>query len=189
MSAQFIAVPAFDLIVFGGTGDLAMRKILPGLYHRHCDGQLPPESRIIGAARSALDRDAFVARVREALKQFVAAADLDAARVDSYLRRIDYVAVDVTADAGWSALAGRLAETAERVRVFYLATAPNLFGPIVAARRQRPADAAGPPGAGEAAGPRPRLVARDQRRGRRGVRRSIRSTASTTISARRRCRT
>ncbi|HEX6094154.1 MAG TPA: glucose-6-phosphate dehydrogenase, partial [Dongiaceae bacterium] len=130
MSAQFIAVPAFDLIVFGGTGDLAMRKILPGLYHRHCDGQLPPESRIIGAARSALSRDAFVARVREALAQFVAAADLDAARVDSYLRRIDYVAVDVTADAGWSALARRLAETAERVRVFYLATAPNLFGPI-----------------------------------------------------------
>jgi glucose-6-phosphate 1-dehydrogenase len=130
VSAQFIAVPAFDLIVFGGTGDLAMRKILPGLYHRHCDGQLPPESRIIGAARSALDRDAFVARVRDALTQFVAAADLDAARVDSYLRRIDYVAVDVTADAGWSALAGRLAETAERVRVFYLATAPNLFGPI-----------------------------------------------------------
>ena len=130
MSAQFIAVPAFDLVVFGGTGDLAMRKILPGLYHRHCDGQLPPESRIIGAARSALNRDAFVARVREALTQFVAAADLDAARVDSYLRRIDYVAVDVTADAGWSALAERLADTAERVRVFYLATAPNLFGPI-----------------------------------------------------------
>jgi glucose-6-phosphate 1-dehydrogenase len=101
VSAQFIAVPAFDLIVFGGTGDLAMRKILPGLYHRHCDGQLPPESRIIGTARSTLNRDAFVARVCEALHQFVAAGDLDPARVDSYLRRIDYVSPLMPAGRRW----------------------------------------------------------------------------------------
>jgi glucose-6-phosphate 1-dehydrogenase len=130
VSVQFIAVPAFDLIVFGGTGDLAMRKILPGLYHRHCDGQLPPESRILGAARSNLTRDAYIARVREALKQFVGAVGPDDAQVDSYLRRIDYVPVDVTADSGWQALAGHLSGAAERVRAFYLATAPNLFGPI-----------------------------------------------------------
>ena len=130
MSVQFIAVPAFDLIVFGGTGDLAMRKILPGLYHRHCDGQLPPESRIIGAARSTLTRDAYIARVREALQQFVGASGLDDAQAESYLRRIDYVAVDVTADSGWDSLSALLSATADRVRAFYLATAPNLFGPI-----------------------------------------------------------
>src|SRR5262245_1020203 len=107
-----------------------MRKILPGLYHRHCDGQLLPESRIIGAARSNLTRDAYIGKVRESLQQFVGSLGLNAAQVDSYLRRIDYVAVDVTADSGWEALSARLSGAAERVRAFYLATAPNLFGPI-----------------------------------------------------------
>ena len=54
MTAQFIPVDPFDLVVFGGTGDLAMRKLLPGLYNRDTDGQLTPESRVIGAARSDL---------------------------------------------------------------------------------------------------------------------------------------
>ena len=130
MSAQFIAVEAFDLVVFGGTGDLAMRKILPGLYHRHVDRQLPPESRIIGAARSALARDAYVARVAESLRKFVAATDLDEACVTSFLLRLDYVSIDVTGDTGWDAIAKRLAEAPDRIRVFYLATAPDLFGPI-----------------------------------------------------------
>ena len=49
MIAKFIPVEPFDLVVFGGTGDLTKRKILPALYHRDCDGQLPAEARIFGA--------------------------------------------------------------------------------------------------------------------------------------------
>ena len=71
MTAQFIPVEPFDLVVFGGTGDLAMRKLLPGLYHRDSDGQLTPESRIIGAARSDLTREAYLVHVEAALTQFV----------------------------------------------------------------------------------------------------------------------
>ena len=47
--AQLLPVDEFDLIIFGGTGDLAMRKLLPALYHRDGDGQVTPESRIIVA--------------------------------------------------------------------------------------------------------------------------------------------
>ena len=47
MSAKIIPVAAFDLVVFGGTGDLTLRKLLPALYHRFRDGQLPDECRII----------------------------------------------------------------------------------------------------------------------------------------------
>ncbi len=57
MNAKFIPVDPFDLVVFGGTGDLAMRRLLPGLYHRDLDGQLDPKCRIIAAARSELDRE------------------------------------------------------------------------------------------------------------------------------------
>src|SRR5213075_557088 len=57
--------PSFDLIIFGGTGDLAMRKLLPALYFRNRDGDLHPDSRIIGVARQDLSREEFVAHVKD----------------------------------------------------------------------------------------------------------------------------
>ena len=51
MATKVIPVDHFDLVVFGGTGDLARRKILPGLYRRYVAGQIPEPSRIIRAAR------------------------------------------------------------------------------------------------------------------------------------------
>ena len=66
MVSRVIPVDAFDLVIFGGTGDLARRKILPGLFRRYCAGQMPANSRIFGAARSDLDGDgyrAFVAKL------------------------------------------------------------------------------------------------------------------------------
>ena len=60
MAPRVIPVDPFDLVIFGGTGDLARRKILPGLYRRFVAGQMPAESRIIGAARADLD-DAIAA--------------------------------------------------------------------------------------------------------------------------------
>ena len=55
MIARIIAVDPFDLVVFGGTGDLALRKLLPGLYYRDHDRQLGPESRIIAVARRRIE--------------------------------------------------------------------------------------------------------------------------------------
>ncbi|MEL6793273.1 MAG: glucose-6-phosphate dehydrogenase, partial [Pseudomonadota bacterium] len=49
MVAKTVPVPPFDLIVFGGTGDLARRKLIPGLFHRFASGQAPEGARIIGA--------------------------------------------------------------------------------------------------------------------------------------------
>jgi glucose-6-phosphate 1-dehydrogenase len=129
VTAQFIAVEPFDLVVFGGTGDLAMRKLLPGLYHRDSDGQLPPEARIFGAARATVSRDAYVNQVRAALEQFVGNG-LDPAVLQRFMRRLDYVEVDALGSTGWNELAKRLGEAPSRIRVCYLATAPNLFGPI-----------------------------------------------------------
>ena len=56
---------AFDLVLFGGTGDLAMRKLLPALFRRHLAGQIPASSRVLGVARGALTREAYVAQVRK----------------------------------------------------------------------------------------------------------------------------
>jgi glucose-6-phosphate 1-dehydrogenase len=56
--AKLVPVETFDLIIFGGTGDLAMRKLLPALYHRDCDDQITNDSRIIAVSRSAMARQA-----------------------------------------------------------------------------------------------------------------------------------
>ena len=125
MTATFIPVDPFDLVVFGGTGDLAMRKILPGLYQRDLDGQLPAESRIVGAARTEIDRDGYVAQAEKALRRFVEPERLHEEKLASFLARLDYLPLDATRESGWLDLAGKLGDAPDRIRVFYLATAPD----------------------------------------------------------------
>ena len=129
MAAKIIPVATFDCVVFGATGDLTLRKLLPALYWRFRDGQMPEDSRIIGAARSQLDDDGFRERAAAALKEHVDPASLEAAMVQRFLARLSYAQLDaVRADGGWEALSGRLDPA--RIRVFYLAVAPRLYGPI-----------------------------------------------------------
>ena len=71
--AKIIPVETFDCVVFGATGDLTLRKLLPALYYRCHDGQVPEDSRIIGVARSDLDDKAYRDRAAAALKDHVAA--------------------------------------------------------------------------------------------------------------------
>jgi len=129
MTSQIIKVEPFDVIVFGGTGDLAYRKLFPALFHRDKDGQFKDPTRIIGVSRRVLEPDAYRQGVRDALAKFGGAGALDIVQVDRFLQRIHYVAVDATGDAGWDNLRTLLGAD-ERVRAFYLATGPDLFGPI-----------------------------------------------------------
>jgi glucose-6-phosphate 1-dehydrogenase len=127
--AKVIPVDTFDCVVFGATGDLTLRKLLPALYYRCRDGQVPQDSRIIGAARSDLDDNAFRERATAALKDHVDKKDLDPEVMRQFLDRVHYVRIDATAaKADWSALKALL--DPKRVRVFYLATAPDLYGAI-----------------------------------------------------------
>ncbi len=132
MTYRLIPVPTFDYVVFGATGDLARRKLMPALYHRLRDGQVQDGSRIIGVSRRELSDDEYRAMVREALDQFLPAEDKDAATIDRFLGMVFYVAADVSADTGWDRLAKLLEEGADRVRAFYLAVGPDLFAEICA---------------------------------------------------------
>ena len=126
---KIIPVATFDCVVFGATGDLTLRKLLPALYYRFRDGQMPPDSHVIAAARSDLDDEAYRKRASKALREHVAREDLDSDTADRFCRRVSYVRLDATdAKADWHVLADIL--DAERVRVFYLATSPDLYGPI-----------------------------------------------------------
>ncbi len=122
-------VGLFDCVVFGATGDLTLRKLLPALYYRFRDGQVPDGARIIGVARSALSDDDYRQRASAALEQHVAPNDLDRAVLERFLAGVSYVSLDVTdAAADWTRLGSRL--DPDRVRVFYLATSPDLYGPV-----------------------------------------------------------
>ncbi len=137
MVARVTPVDPFDLVIFGGTGDLARRRILPGLYRRFRDGHLPGDTRIVGAARSRLDSAAWRAETARALEAALPAPLLDAETRAAFLQRLSYVPLDVASPGrpsdtpdGWAALRARLHPG--RVQAFHLSVAPDLFGPLAA---------------------------------------------------------
>jgi glucose-6-phosphate 1-dehydrogenase len=127
---KIIPVAPFDFIVFGGTGDLAMRKLLPSLYCRDRDRQLTADSRIILASRAELDDAEIRARVEEALHTHLPDGVFTEAVWKRFAGRLISISLDAVAKRGWDELGAALTGRAEIVRVFYLATAPDLFGRI-----------------------------------------------------------
>jgi glucose-6-phosphate 1-dehydrogenase len=125
-------IEPFDYVVFGGTGDLAFRKLLPALFSRDRDGQLPPTSRIIAVSRADLTDETYQERTLKALAEFVDARDLDETTVARFRARLHFVPIDVRGEKGWDQLVELLNTEPRKIRVFYLATAPDLFGPISA---------------------------------------------------------
>ena len=130
MISRLFQVEPFTLVVFGATGDLARRKILPALFHRDAAGQLPPTARILAVSRRSMSRADYQAYASTALADHVSASAIEPEMLARFLDRIDYVAADARDDAGWPVLADRLRETPDDVKVFYLATSPDLFVPI-----------------------------------------------------------
>jgi glucose-6-phosphate 1-dehydrogenase len=128
--AQLVPVETFDLIIFGGTGDLAKRKLLPAMYHRARDGQISDSSRIVAVSRSELTREEFCQQVNDALQKNLKQGEYDAEQWVNFESRLEYVQSDALDPANWQPLCSLLAGKEDRIRVIYLATAPKLFGPI-----------------------------------------------------------
>ncbi|HEX6012145.1 MAG TPA: glucose-6-phosphate dehydrogenase, partial [Geminicoccaceae bacterium] len=129
MTAQIIPVPVFDLVVFGATGDLGFRKLMPALYWRERDQQMPEGSRIVAVARTGQTTADYVAQVEAACRRHVDGG-FDEGVFARLAQRITYVPLDVAQRERWDALAPALVGGEDRPRLFYLATSPDLFGPI-----------------------------------------------------------
>ena len=130
MVSRIISVEAFDLVVFGGTGDLAHRKLFPALFQRDSDGQFTEPTRIISLARREMSEEKFRESVAASLRVFVGKEATASPVFKRFIERIQHLSVDVTGEKGWRELAEKLEGGEERVRAFYLATSPELFGPI-----------------------------------------------------------
>ena len=120
-----------DFTVFGGTGNLALGKLLPALYQSDLEGHLPDDTRIIGVSLSDLDDDSYRALVHDALVEHV--GDVEDETAERLLARLHHVRLDIDEPADWHTLYGLLKDRPDAdstVRVYYLAVAPTLFGPI-----------------------------------------------------------
>ncbi|MCH2143616.1 MAG: glucose-6-phosphate dehydrogenase [Phycisphaerales bacterium] len=122
------------LVIFGASGDLTRRKLIPAMYEMHCAGLLPPEACVLGTARRPKTDDAW----REELESWVRehANGFDEAEWRSFASRIHYHACDATDQDSYPALLARIsglaAENGCRDNVlFFLSVAPNLYEPIV----------------------------------------------------------
>lgn len=120
---------ADHLLLFGATGDLSQRMLLPSLCALHSDDLLDPDLRIIGTARSEMDDAGFRDFARKALETHLPAERRGG--MADFLNRLSYQALDATTLEGYEALASHVRPDAKGLAIF-LSTAPSLFGPTIA---------------------------------------------------------
>ncbi len=99
------SLPAFDLVLFGGTGDLALRKLLPALYRREMAGQLRADSRIVGVARSEMTREDYLAQVEASCRSHLG-DEFDEKHWQQFSQLVGYCKVDANVDADFVVAAG-----------------------------------------------------------------------------------
>jgi len=127
---QTALVPDSDYVIFGGTGDLALRKIFPALFWRFCDGQLTSKVRLIAVARNSIPLDVFLDRLRpfceEALNSYENAETYWA----RFAELLTIMPIDIATGEGGAELAQHIGDKKDDARptIFYLAVAPALFG-------------------------------------------------------------
>ena len=125
------------LVLFGATGDLSHRKVMPAMYHLWRTNLLPHEFLVLAVGRRPYGNDVFVSEVRASLEEYSRVLPIDEDAWGSFSERIRYHRCDFADPGGFDILASRLDELDEEQgtrgnRLFYLATQPSQFAEIVA---------------------------------------------------------
>ncbi len=118
-------------VILGATGDLAQRMLFPSLFFLDADGLLPDRVRILGSARAAREREAFLEEMRASIDERARPAEVDPAAWQRFAARVDYCRADAATAEGAQAL--KAAMGGAELPVFYLALSPSLFAPVCAA--------------------------------------------------------
>lgn len=120
-----------NFVVFGGTGDLALKKLLPALYYLDRDGHLPPGLRIVGAARQGMDDDAYIAMVEKGIVANTPAPHYEQSVWATFKQRLSYVALDSSRPDSFDRLRQVLGDRFEQqMTIYYLSVPPDLYGEI-----------------------------------------------------------
>jgi glucose-6-phosphate 1-dehydrogenase len=119
-----------DLVIFGGTGDLSTRKLLPALFQLHRHGLADDLQRIIATGRGVMDTEAFRLEAQQNLREFLPAQHWDDAIWSVFCDKLHYVKVDADVGKDYAELGGLLDSAHQAIRLYYLATLPSLYGMI-----------------------------------------------------------
>jgi glucose-6-phosphate 1-dehydrogenase len=122
--------PVGKLLLFGATGDLAQRMLLPSLYGLHADGLLPEGLTITGTARSEHSDESYKTFAKAALDKFLPDDRKDEKAAKTFLDRLQYQALDAADKAHYKDLAAKVGDVAGGLAIF-LSTAPSLFEPVI----------------------------------------------------------
>ena len=118
---------AFDLVFFGGTGDLVWRKLMPALFQAYRHGSLPEGGRIIGVGRDDLSDEQYRQQIQTRFEQVEGEKRPNSEEFARFAALLCYVRMDLSKPEAYAALAARLAERETDHVVMYLSTAPSLF--------------------------------------------------------------
>ena len=124
------------IVIFGASGDLTSRKLVPALYTLERAGSLPADTRIVGFSRTPMTDEAWRAGLRESTAKHCDCGPVDDASWKQFASRIHYQAGDIGKPEDFATLDRRLTVLeagADATRVYYLATAPQFYEPIVTA--------------------------------------------------------
>jgi glucose-6-phosphate 1-dehydrogenase len=135
MSVATTRSPARVMVLFGASGDLAERMLLPSLFGLHHDALLPQGFVLIGTARSEFSDEGFREQVRQSLLRRCPETAADSALVESFLQRVVYLRASIDNPAEMTALAElirskRQSGDSKADVLFHLSTAPKFYGPI-----------------------------------------------------------
>lgn len=128
--------PPLSLVIFGASGDLTRRKLVPALYDLWIDGLLNPDTEILGVARRLKSHQEFREELSEGIRTHSRSGVHDEARFQSFLSKVFYQATDFEDPSGYDTLRSFLSSV-DRVKktkgniLFYLATPPSYFIPII----------------------------------------------------------
>jgi len=129
------AVDPCSIVIFGASGDLTARKLIPAFYHLHLEKQMPPDFRIIGFARREKTDASWRDELRQDLEQFSRTKPVDEKVWQDFSQHIFYCQGDITDAAAYEKLEKQLtsfgSEPLRRNILFYLATMPSQFGEVI----------------------------------------------------------
>lgn len=128
------SLPAFVMVIFGASGDLTKRKLMPALYSLYKDNRIHPDSLILGTGRTGYNDESYRTYMLNELKDFVGNDEQDGMAMTGFVSRLHYLSMDPSVEADYSRLSERLQELTGEDRpgniLYYLATPPLLYGVV-----------------------------------------------------------
>jgi glucose-6-phosphate 1-dehydrogenase len=123
------------IVIFGATGDLSSRKLIPALYSLYCQNLMPVNFALLGAGRSEMNSESFRKKMADAILRYREDRDNESGQIGSFTGCFEYHRVDYNSSADYKKLRLKIGNMTRKFRtgkniIFYMATPPGLFEPI-----------------------------------------------------------